>query len=87
MDILEPARRRLEEVLKRSVKARVIPNGHQGPDPETQRAIRILEEDFSEADSIGPTRVAQFLYERPDEDLRADVAGLVRGLLAAVRAA
>lgn len=56
-------------------------------DTETQRAIRILEEDFSKVDSIGPTRVAQFLYERPDENLQADVAGLVRGLLAAVRAA
>lgn len=54
-------------------------------DPETQRAIGILEQDFAKADSIGPARVAQFLYQRPDENLQADIAGLVRGLLAAVR--
>ena len=32
MDILEPVRQRLQEVLKRSVKAKVAPNGHEGPD-------------------------------------------------------
>ena len=32
MDILEPVRQRLEEVLKRSVKAKASSNGHEGPD-------------------------------------------------------
>ena len=32
MDILEPARRRLEEVLKRKVKAKVVHHRHNGPD-------------------------------------------------------
>ncbi len=54
-------------------------------DPQAKHAIGILEEDFSKADSIGPARVARFLYERPDENLQADIAGLVRSLLAAVR--
>ena len=56
-------------------------------DPQARHAIGILEEDFSKPDSIGPARVARFLSERPDENLQADVAGLVRRLLAAVRAA
>ncbi len=55
-------------------------------DPQTQRAISILQEDFATARSVGPARVAQFLYQQPDENLQADVAGLVRSLLTAVRA-
>jgi hypothetical protein len=48
----------------------------------TKRAINILEEDFSQADRLGPMRVAEFLGDRDDVDIRADTAGAVRSLLA-----
>ena len=53
-------------------------------DPNTKLAMTILEEDFASAGAIGPARVAQFLYQRSDDNLQADVAGLVRRLLAGV---
>ena len=49
--------------------------------PETQQALEILQRDFSEPDQTGPSRVAQFLYAGPNEELQADVAGFVRELL------
>jgi len=48
---------------------------------ETQKALEILNRNFSEPDGVGPSRVARFLYEGPDPDLQADVAGFVRELL------
>ena len=48
---------------------------------ETQKALEILNRNFSEPDGVGPSRVAQFLYGGPDADLQADVVGFVRELL------
>lgn len=46
-------------------------------------ATAVLRRDFGLAESVGPTRVAEFLGGR-DDDLQADVAGFVRMLLDAV---
>jgi len=48
---------------------------------ETQKALEILNRNFSEPDGVGPSRVARFLYGGPDADLQADVVGFVRELL------
>ena len=50
-------------------------------DPETKRAVEILQSDFSDPDKIGPRRVAEFLGRGPNEDLEADVVGFIRDLL------
>lgn len=48
---------------------------------ETQRALEILNHNFSEPDGVGPSRVARFLYGGPDANLQADVVGFVGELL------
>ena len=48
---------------------------------EAQEAIRILREDFAEANRVGAVRVARFLTGSPDGAIQADVAGFVRSLL------
>jgi hypothetical protein len=50
-------------------------------DPEAQRAVAMLRADFFDPDSLGPRRVAEFLYGRPDVEIQADVVGFVRALL------
>ena len=50
-------------------------------DPQTRRALEILQSDFSDHDKIGPRRVAEFLHRGPNEDLQADVVGFIRDLL------
>ncbi|HVA49797.1 MAG TPA: hypothetical protein VNH11_25745 [Pirellulales bacterium] len=47
----------------------------------TEDAIAILARDFEGVDSVGPMRVAEFLGDRRDADIRADAAGAVRALL------
>jgi hypothetical protein len=49
--------------------------------PETKRALEILQSDFSDPDKIGPRCVAEFLHRGPNEDLQADVVDFVRDLL------
>ena len=51
-----------------------------GDDVHVHEAIGILQRDFTEADHVGPARVAEFLGG-PDDDLQADVAGFVRQLI------
>jgi hypothetical protein len=53
-------------------------------DPAARLAFRHLGEDFSEIDSVGPRRVADFLHGRPDDDIQADARGLVLDLLDAL---
>lgn len=48
-------------------------------------ALAILERDFKEPDSIGPSRVAQFVYGQRDVGLQTDVAGFVSQLLSHCR--
>lgn len=51
----------------------------------TGRALAILRRDFWEQDGVGPVAVAQFLFQRPDDEIQADVVGLVRDLSAEVQ--
>jgi len=54
---------------------------HLRPNPDVETALTVLERDFAEADSIGPASVARFLQHGLDDEIQADVAGLVRELL------
>ena len=54
-------------------------------DAHAQRALVVLERDFAETASIGPRRVAEFLRGARDDDLQADVRGLVLDLVARCR--
>ena len=51
-------------------------------DPSADEAIRILKRDFREHDGVGPSRVAEFLFEAPDDEIQADVVGFIGQLLA-----
>jgi hypothetical protein len=53
-------------------------------DADARRALAILKRDFSDPDSIGPRRVAEFVSGGRDEDLQTDVVGFVSQLLAKV---
>lgn len=53
-------------------------------DPAARAALGNLKDDFSEIDSVGPKRVADFMYGRADDDLQADARALVRDLLDAL---
>ena len=50
-------------------------------DPNTEQALQYLAEDFQQIDSIGPKRVAEFLFGQSDETIQADALGYVRQLL------
>jgi len=50
-------------------------------DAETQKAIDVLRRDFTDPESVGPMRVAEFLRGVPDDEIQADVAGFVTALL------
>ncbi|MBN73944.1 MAG: hypothetical protein CME32_32225 [Gimesia sp.] len=47
----------------------------------TSRALEILTRDFDDLDSLGPRRVAEFLGEPDNTNIRADAAGSVRSLM------
>ena len=51
-------------------------------DPAADKAIRILKRDFQEHDGVGPRRVAEFLFEAPNDEIQADVVGFIGQLLA-----
>jgi len=51
-------------------------------DASAIRAMQYLRNDFSESTSIGPRRVAEFLYGRLHAETQADAVGFVRQLLA-----
>ena len=51
-------------------------------DASAKKAMEYLREDFRESESIGPRRVAEFLFGRPEVDTQADALGFVRQLLA-----
>jgi hypothetical protein len=50
-------------------------------DASAKKALAYLREDFQESESIGPRRVAEFLFGRPEVDTQADALGFVRQLL------
>jgi hypothetical protein len=45
------------------------------------KAVESLRRDFQSSGSVGPRRVAEFLFDRDDAEVQADVAGFVRALL------
>jgi len=55
-------------------------------DASAREALAVLESDFSNIESLGPRRVAEFVHGRRDDDLQADVRGLVLDLVARCRA-
>ncbi|MCC9602091.1 hypothetical protein LOC67_16135 [Stieleria sp. JC731] len=50
-------------------------------DEITARALNYLREDFETSESIGPRRVAEFLFGQPDDITQADAVGFVEALL------
>ncbi len=50
-------------------------------DASAQKALANLREDFLDPEAVGPRRVAEFLYARPDPETQADTVGFVRSLL------
>jgi hypothetical protein len=56
------------------------------PDESAARALEYLRADFKDSESIGPRRVAEFLYGRTDANTQADAVGFVRQLLAECKA-
>jgi hypothetical protein len=50
-------------------------------DPEAQRALQVLRDDFFDHERIGPRRVADFLQGRSDDEIQADVVGFIRRLI------
>lgn len=50
-------------------------------DPSTRQAIDYLKEDFQSHDGIGPMRVAEFIMGAADDDIQADVVGIIGQLL------
>lgn len=56
------------------------------PDESAARALEYLQADFKDSESIGPRRVAEFLYGRTDANTQADAVGFVRQLLAECKA-
>lgn len=53
-------------------------------DAEAQKAVDILRRDFTDPESVGPRRVAEFVTGGPDDDVQADVVGFVGQLLGAL---
>lgn len=48
---------------------------------DAKRAVTILRDDFGQHDGVGPSRVARFLRGAKDDEIQADVVGLVAELL------
>lgn len=51
-------------------------------DPDTQRALQVLRDDFDKHDGVGPVRAAKFLMGEPNDAIQADVVSYVQELLA-----
>jgi predicted nucleotidyltransferase len=56
-----------------------------GDNPEAEQALAALESDFATIDSVGPRRTAEFLHGSANDELQADVRGLVAQFVAACR--
>jgi hypothetical protein len=50
-------------------------------DEEAKNAIEVLRRDFTDAESVGPSRAAEFITGGRDDDIQADVVGFVVELL------
>jgi len=51
------------------------------PDASALAALKYLQVDFKDSETIGPRRVSEFLYGRADAEIQADAVGFVRQLL------
>lgn len=54
-------------------------------DLEAHKACDVLRRDFTDPDSVGPMRVAEFVTGSPDDEIQADVVGYVQALLNRLR--
>jgi hypothetical protein len=54
-------------------------------DDEAQKAADVLARDFTDPESVGPRRVAEFIGGGPDDEVQADVVGFVAELLRKLR--
>jgi len=54
-------------------------------DDEAQKAVDVLDRDFTDPESLGPRRVAEFIGGGPDDDIQADVVGFLGDLLRKLR--
>ncbi len=52
-----------------------------GSDPSIVSALEILKEDFSLQNGVGPRRLADFVFRRPDDRLQTEMVSLVAALL------
>jgi hypothetical protein len=50
-------------------------------DKHARDALDIIRDNFLDYDAIGPSRVADFVYRRPDDELQAEVVAWMRDLL------
>ena len=50
-------------------------------DDEAIKAVDVLRRDFTDPETVGPRRVAEFVTGGPDHDVQADVVGFVSQLL------
>jgi hypothetical protein len=55
-------------------------------DDEAKAALDVLQRDFSDPESLGPRRVAEFVTGGVDDELQADVVGFITRLLDAIGA-
>ena len=52
---------------------------------DTERALNIIDRDFTRHDGPGPIRTAMFISGGPDDEVQADVVGLAQALLRLLR--
>lgn len=57
------------------------------PDPIVDKALDIIQADFTRHDSLGPVRAAEFLYRTRDDAVQADVVGNAIEILRLVKLA
>ena len=50
-------------------------------DPDAQKAIQVLRDNFLDHNGTGPRRVAEFLVMGTDDEIQADVIGFIKSLI------
>jgi hypothetical protein len=78
---------RMDELVVVSGRQPTLPEDRGGRlpppmgNPSAVKAAKILEQDSSDHDAVGPRRVAEFLTGGPDDAIQADAVGFVGELL------
>ena len=70
-----------DETMRNDVYSFLIDNR---TDIDVQRALDFIKRDFGSLDGVGPKRTAEFLRGGPDDEIQADVVGLVSSLLKSI---